>query len=466
MLVAKTVFRRELLTNLQKQTFLKNLEEVKARFPEARFEFYSDFKSIKVSVSTGKEISAARNAELLREFNSAYQKTNKEFAAKVKELEISVPSAGEPERWFRAGFGRSVDEAALAARRARSVEGEARALDFTSAEVKEVMTQRLAEVEKTRQALVDSPSMAKLVDRDAQGIRIPKEDVFDLARKFDAPDKLLAAVTKRYPKSGFSAEDANQLHDYAKGIDEFSPTILIAKRQTVNLDHAYQGGASADFLGMGSSNLKATASGIASRSTLEDALSGARKGEQSVTEIFKERMTQFKKVVGGDVVCSGDDCIRTASRALSDRDKLGMLDRLANNPQTKSVRMSFVGPGVEKDARMQLATHGESIEKALRKELEGHIEFENLQNMTFGFDMKTVELGHGKVDLIIGRKLRQNFSASEKREFQGAFERALNAVNKDALRYSQGEATSTTRAFQFYPGAGLPGALVPQIPDN
>jgi hypothetical protein len=444
------------LTNFQKETFLKNIDGLRAKYPGLQFELYSDFKSVKIAIQGQDGLSPEVNAQLLKDLNQVYLNSNKEFAAEVKKLGLSVPDAGEPEKWFRAGYGRSVDEAALAARRARQVDGDARVLDYSSAEVRGQMSQRLTQVEQSRVALSQSPSMQPLLEKSPQGSLIPRQDVFDLVRKNEDPRNLASAISSRY-KIAFSADDAKQLQTYVKGVDEFSPAILIAKRETVGLDTATAGGASADFLGLGSANLKATAEGIAAKPTLEQALAGARSGEQNVTQAFKARMDQFKKTVGGEVMCSGDDCVRLSSAALSESEKTKILADLAKNPDTRNVRMSFIGPGVAPEARMQLASHGESIEKAFRKELEGHVSYDKLQAMTFGFDMQTSTLNQGTVNLVIGKTGATRLSVQDQIEMQKAFSRALEKYNQDLRTYTQGSSRTSETTLRLLPGPGLLG---------
>jgi hypothetical protein len=280
--------------------------------------------------------------------------------------------------------------------------------------------------------------------------------VFDLVRKNDSPESLAKAISQRYDLKNFSTADALQLQDYAKSVDEFSPTILIAKRENPNLDAATRGGLSADFLGMGSANMKATAEGIAGKTSMEQALIGAREGEKKVTSTFKKRMESFKKIVG-DASCSGDDC--AMAKAMTDQEKTKVMQQLAKNPETRGVRMSFIGSNVSKETRMQLASHGESIEKAFRKELEGKIPFDTLNKLTFGFDMKASQLNQGTVNLVIGRGGGARLSAKEQAEMTQAFARAVEKTNgaKNA-GYLQGSGRFGAKEILWIPGVSLLGA--------
>lgn len=442
------------LTNYQKESVLKRLDSLKKKYPDVDFEVYSDFKSVKIAIKSKKEIDAATNEKILADLNKLYAESNQDFAAKMKELNIEVPEAGEPDQWFKAGYGKSVDEAALAARKARQSSG-AEVLDYQTSEVRESMSQSLAAVERKRQDLASSKNFTVLMEKQANGVSLPREDVLDLVRKNDNPEALAKAISKRYELSNFTAKEAAQLQDYVKGVDEFSPTILIAKRETVNLDDAIKGGLSADFLGMGAANLQATAAGIAKKDSVEAALIGAREGEKKVTNLFKTRMEKFRKIVG-DASCSGDDC--AMAKLMTEKEKIEVMRKLARNPETRGVRMSFIGSNVTPEVRMKLASHGESIEKTFRKELEGKIPFEKLNKMTFGFDMKSTQLNQGSVNLILGKGRGTRLSVKEQNEMYEAFKRAIQKHNAEkSATYSQGTQSYSASQIYWIPGTSVIG---------
>lgn len=442
------------LTNFQKETVLKRVAALKDKYPEVDFEVYSDFKSVKIVMKSSKEIDAATNQKILADLNKLYAESNSEFAEKMKELGIAIPEAGSADQWFKAGYGRSVDEAAIAARKARKSPG-AGVFEYASPEVRESMNRNLEAIEKKRQALAQAKDFAPLMEKNGKGVSLPREDVFDLVRKNEDPNTLAKAISQRYELADFTTKDATQLQDYVNGVNEFSPTILVAKRETVNLDGAIQGGLSADFLGMGAANLKATAEGIAKKDSLDTALIGAREGEKKVTGIFTERMRKFKKIVG-DASCSGDDC--AMAKLMSDKQKLDIMQKLARNPETRGVRMSFIGSNVSPEVRMQLASHGESIEKTFRKELEGKIPHSKLSKMTFGFDMKSTQLNQGSVNLLIGKGKGTRISAKEQIEMRQAFATALQKQNAEkSAVYAPGSESFSSSQIYWVPGISLIG---------
>ncbi len=452
------------MTNLQNKILLEKIKGLQDEFPGFTFDAYSDFKSIKIAVKSDREMTPEINDRLRDALDRAYRETNQQFGAEMKRLNITVDKVGDPKTWFKAGFGRTVDEASLASRRARNIGGEARVLDYSKPEVNGFMTDRLAQIEKSRQSLVNLSGHKALFEWSG-GVSLPKEEVFALVRKNPNPDDLARTIRERYNLSFFSSGEAARLQEYINGVDEFSPTLLIGKRENATLDRASNGGVSADFLGMGAANLHATAKGIAGKYDLASALQGARQGEQDVTNVFRAKMEKFKAKVGGEVTCSGDDCVRLGlpkDAPLTGKEKQSMVQSLAASPDTRGVRLSFVGSGVPEQTRMQLASQGEAIEKVLRKELSGKIPAEKLDRITFGLDMQTTQLNQGTVNLIVGRSPFNRLTSADKIELQSAFERALLKSNKDESAYIQGTTQLRENTLILVPGPALLNELTDQ----
>jgi hypothetical protein len=443
------------LTNRHKELLLQKIEELRRKYPDMQFELYSDFKSVKIAVRNPREFDPALSDRLRADLDSVFQQTNREFAAEMEKLGISVPAAGKPDHWFKAGYGRNVDEAALAARRARLLGGESHVLDYYTPEVRDAMTARLKQMESLRAELARSPAFKPLFSASVGSPAVPQQAVFDLVRKSKTPEDLAAAIRSSYGLKNFSTAEAARLQEYVRGVDEFSPTLLIGKRENANLDQALNGGLSADFIGMGSANLHATALGIAGKTDLPKALLAARRGEQQVTKTFAGKMAAFRRIVGGQVICSGDDCVRVASTAFSDREKLRLVSAVAGNSKTRGVRIAFVGPGVPSEFRMQLAAQGESLEKTLRQQLTGVLSPVRLKQLTFGLDMQTVALSQGTVNLIVGRGSQAPLTLSERAAIQQAFARALEKNNTEVSAYIQGTTQTSDSTLFLLPGTGM-----------
>lgn len=428
------------LTTFQQERYLAEINKLKARYPEIDFTNYQDFKSIQSSlqVRDSRKFTPARRTQLLADLDRAFLKANKDLKAEMDRLGISPKGLGSPDTWFRGGIGNSADRANLAARYSRRTSNQNPGFtNYDSGAVKDDLAGVLSSTEKIRTQIAGSPNFAPLLSS-ADGATIPRSDVFDLVRKHSDPQDLAAAISSRYNLRSFSAADASLLQRYAKGVDEFSPSILIAKRESLDLSDARLGVVSADFVGMGGDNLRATAASMAGRNSVDSAVLGARKNEGVVTNTFNARKNRFRSIIGEGSQCSGDDCVQVVKTIMTNQDKTRVMDRIARDPLTNQVRMTFVGPGVAPEHRMILVTQGEAIEKALRRKLEGTVDYDKLKNLTFGLDMNSVRANEGVVNLVIGKRVTTRLSSSERIHIQRAFEEALTAVNQGGTDFSAG----------------------------
>lgn len=426
------------LTNRHKELVAEQIEAVRRANPGLEVSPYSDFKSMRFAFS-GKI-----PANLERQLDQAFQTANQRFANEMREKNL-IRENDNPETWFRAGYGPSADQASAAARVGRTQGAENRLMSATSPVVQERLARDLRQAESSRQNLERGWGTSPLMTGSG-GSRVPSQAAFDLVRKSNSPEELATAVRAKYGLTNFSATDAKAFRDYASSVDAFSPSLRIAKREIVNLDEAVNGGFSADFLGLGAANSHATASALAGKDRIDQALLAARAGEQNVTREFRGRMEAFRRAVGDSARCSGDDCIGIATKPLSTNEKVELLGRLAAQPETQGIRMSFISEGVrESSHRTLLSTHGESIEKALRTELREALPATRTDGMTFGIDMRTRAAHQGDVDVLIGARPGLQVTAEESQKIREALQRAIKKVN-DQLK-----AEGTPSAYRLSP---------------
>lgn len=453
------------VTNIQKATLLKNLEALKAKYPDIKFDLYSDFKSTKIAMRNEKGFTPELSNQLLKDVDGVFLKTNNEFEAIMRKMKIEIPEVGPSANWFKAGYGRTIDEAAVSARYAREAEGSPRVFDFHSEEVTKVMNQRLRATEAKRVALVANPNFKKLLEKTRDGISLPSEGAFDLARKASDPAELAQMIRDEYRLKNFTTADAKQLMDYATGVNTFSPTLLIKKREILSLDEADMGALTGDAPGLSAANARATAAGIAQKPDLISALHGARLGEKEVTRRLVIQAKNFRRIVGGKVTRSGDDLQSIFTKPYSLDDKLKKMNRIARNPNTRRFRLAFIGEDVPKAFRDQLTARGESIERSLRRQLrEKRFDTNKLNRMAFGFDMQTVKLNDGTVNLLIGKNEFTRLTPQEVETMQAAFAAALKENNSlIGAKYIQGQAYTREADIRFVPGVGILGVVNRQM---
>src|SRR5690606_27536123 len=110
-------------SNLGQHLFMESLEEIKRKYPQLarvyNIHSYSDFKTVRLALE-------ARGAETLEDgmlnqiFGELTALTQQKLRRYLAENSLNrFPIPIEPEHWFVAGAGRSLDESALMARLCR-----------------------------------------------------------------------------------------------------------------------------------------------------------------------------------------------------------------------------------------------------------------------------------------------------------------------------------------------------------
>ncbi|WP_413560659.1 hypothetical protein [Bdellovibrio sp. HCB209] len=418
------------LTNYHKETVMKRIEELQKEFPELRVSEYSDFKSLRFAFE-GKV-----PADIEKRLQKIFKESNDEFSSYMKNNGI-LRENDKPQDYFKAGYGRTADEAGIAARYARKGEpGEL--ASYSNNTFKSEMNSKIQSVEQDRVSLRQQLGETKLVDGETF-----KPEVFDVVRKSMGDTQAIkSSLMSKYKLQNLSDKTVEDLQRYVKATDEFSPGLMIAKRESANLNEASKGGFTMDFVGLGASNMKGTAEALAKSKDLDTALTEARKAEKAVTVDVNAQKSFFKKIVTESVepgklksVCSGDDCVAIAAKPLNETEKTKILSRVADSKYASKMRFAFVNDGVKSsEARNALSTHGESIEKILRKNLGSTMESQKLDGLTFGVDMRTEALNQGSVKLLMGQAPDLYLTKSEIKRIQDAFKQSVDEFNKTSLK--------------------------------
>jgi hypothetical protein len=374
--------------------------------------------------------------DLEKRLAAVFKESNDEFSKYMKDNNL-LRTADKPQDYFKAGYGKTADEAGVAARYARKTEpGEL--VSYSDSKLKSDLTSKIQAVENDRVSLRQQLGQTKMVDGDTF-----QPEVFDIVRKNMGNDAAIkSALTNRYKLATLSDKSVTDLQRYVKTSDEFSPGLMIAKRESANLNDAAQGGFTMDFVGLGASNMKGTAEALAKSKDLDTALSEARKAEKAVTNDVNTQKQFFTKVVTESVepgkiksVCSGDDCVAIATKPLNEQEKVKVLSRVADSKYASKMRFAFVNDGVKSsEVRNSLSTHGESIEKLLRKNLSSQISPNKLEGVTFGVDMRTDVLNAGSVKLLMGQSPDLYLTKSEMSRIKEAFRKSVEEFNKTAYK--------------------------------
>ncbi|WP_413294600.1 hypothetical protein ACLSU7_05750 [Bdellovibrio sp. HCB185ZH] len=418
------------LTNFHKDLVLKRMEELQKEFPELKISEYSDFKSLRFAFE------GQVPKDLEKRLAAVFKESNDEFAKYMKDNGL-LRTSDTPQDYFKAGYGRTADEAGIAARYARKTEpGEL--VSYKDSRLKSDLNAKVQSVEQDRVSLQQQLGQTKMVDGDTF-----KPEVFDIVRKNMGDSAAIkSALSNRYKLSTLSDKSVEDLQRYVKTSDEFSPGLMIAKRESANLNDAAQGGFTMDFVGLGASNMKGTADALAKSKDLDTALNEARKAEKAVTNDVNTQKQFFTKVVTESVepgkiksVCSGDDCVAIATKPLNEQEKVKVLSRVADSKYASKMRFAFVNDGVKSaETRNSLSTHGESIEKLLRKNLGSVMDPNKLEGVTFGIDMRTDTLNQGSVKLLMGQSPDLYLTKLEQKRIKEAFKQSVAEFNKAAAK--------------------------------
>ncbi|MFN7729016.1 MAG: hypothetical protein ACK5P7_07665 [Bdellovibrio sp.] len=423
------------ITNRHKQIVLEKMDKLKAEFPNLEILPYSDFKALRFAF---REPVPPRLKDRL---GKVFTDANQEFRDELVKSRL-VRNEDLAENWFRAGVGRTADQANIASRYSRNVDGPNLVRDYADPALHGNLGQNLISVEYSRDQVQTGLMGTGLLEAvpGSTNRMIPKLDVMDVVRKEKTPEAIRDALNQRYGQN-LTLKQSAHLRDYLNRVDEFSPGIHVAKREVPTLTDATAGGLSADFAGMGSHNMRETARALANSRNLDEALVATRNGERTVTQLFQQRMRDRQAIIrnyledkknmpGLKITCSGDDCIATVPRAMTTPERNELVQRLSRTDEPAGMRLAFVKDGISNPGeRNILAAHGEGIEKQLRRELAGKITEDKMKNVLFAVEMNGTARGEGAVRLMTGNS-RTALSAIERRQIQEAFLRAVQVFNR------------------------------------
>ena len=414
-----------------------------------------DFKAFRIAL--GGKIPKDLDAQLDR----AFQAANEKFKKELHDRKVIRPE-DDPSKWFRAGRGADADHADLRARQARDqAPGENRMASDQDPKTEALLQKKYEAVQQTRADLEKSYGSSPIM-QGAPGEMIPDKQVFGLIKNYKDPQALAQAVRSRFHTQSFNTADAQRLIDYDKQVNQFPVGIHEAERHIVNLDKGNKGGMTLDFRNMNIANKEATAKALAKSKSMNDAVTGARAGEVKVTEVFKAKRDEFKKMRAG-AECTGDDCAEAfISKKMTLSEKQAILRDAATNDKLRETRIAFVKDGVKNvNDRNTIGTHGEGIEKYMRGRLQTSLPPEVIDRLTFATDMQTRKLNTGRVDLIIGTAPDLKLTADQLTRIREALAKAVQDQNDFLYKEEKIHATysvgpDAAQSFIVIPTVGAP----------
>lgn len=384
---------------------------IKTNYPEMTLYKYSDGKSLTVDLVSGAPLQAI-HVEAINEGFASFQS---EFASLLKSKKIFRDS-DKTEEWFRMGVGRTSDEAYFAARISRKLSGPNRVIHFSSPAIQKKLVDLLFYADYFRAQIASSDKLRFLLEHDSvTQQKIPSLALFEILRKAGSPKTLASSFFERF-QLHLEPNEVDWLFNYAEIVDLMNPKFFVVDQTVVTLANAVNGGIVVDRKGMGAANQRASALAalhasyeVVSNKKLVD-LSPAQlsKAAATVIEKFMKLNREQEALVTAEISlyrermekewgakCRGDDCV------IEDISNINLAVFL-NSDLIRGQRVVRIPPGIAlPEARSEMSTHGEAIEKSLAKQLYKYLKRTTLEELTFAVDFKTTTLNSGKVNLIV-----------------------------------------------------------------
>lgn len=409
---------------------------------------YDDWKNIKVTilprpkplhlVKSKADSSYPIPKEVVDDMQGIFVRVNSQFVEFVRANGFDVDTRADI--WFRGGIGKTPDEAELAGRLSREMAGPNVTRNFEDPQIQIALDNYKAWAEEMRRGVPADPTTGRPAELGL--IQLPSmkpllkdefidPEVLDIVAKTQSIDSIRERLARKYGAE-ITRDEVERLRTYNMLIDNFSLNPHVAERKVASLERADHGGMSLDFAGLSAKNRGATAEALAGAKGLRDAVRRVRRGEQTVTRMFKAMSQNVKKIVDPFLessVLSGDDFVGLFDKPWTLKRKHELVDALSTLKNPSAQRVAFISEGVDPKHRNLLAAHGEAIEKVLRQELEGVVKTEKLREVVFAIDMGGKKIGDGQVDLIIGVGSEAHLSPQDRKAIHDAFEAAVQKFN-------------------------------------
>lgn len=410
--------------------------ELAGKYPGLRVELYSDYKAIQAAII----VRGGNNERMMSDIRKVLDNVDQAFMREIKSGEFpSIPENLRNEPWFSTGVGETGDLANVQAR-------------FPPGTTWEQIQASWVKVRQLRQELEGRFGRTPLMKKVAGEVdaKVPTAEVYALLRG-SADNDYVAKVLNHRHGLQLKPEDVESFRAYAREADNFSPGLLIAKRESHDFDRATSGAVTLDFGGVGGLNAESVGEGLAQGFDLKRSVMAVRRNERLVTnylDLIKKRTGDELKAllrrngIEARVSVSGDDMVIIPDKPFTDEIRQQILQSqarvqaeiLGRTGRNTNVRVSYVRPGIANPQdRAILAAEGEGIEKILRKKLEFQMTPAEMRTLTIGTDMRGSLRSSGDVGLLTNGALPPDRLAIIQREFRSAVEEA-NQKNGSTFR--------------------------------
>lgn len=404
------------LTNLHKDVVVSSLKSD----PEIAKQIvtqYSDFKSLRFGFKETTPELRTRIQDKLQDINRRYSEYVQSMAQEKGWSANAKGLSADTRNWYHGGLGSTPDEAGLAARDSRTVEGVSRVREFKESR---------ANLEKAAKDVSKGQSWAEnrfkevngtLVDA-GNGKKVPSAELIEAVKKATPAGDTSAVQKAVQDRFGLklSESETKQLQDYLDVGDRFSPGLLQEKRVVIDMSQEAEAVISADFKGQNARNLQETLGALASTEgkPLAERLKEVRKGEEAATAALEAKKARFREVTdklypGREAHFSGDDgmtflghkptraeqetFVREWIKAGGDPGDL----RLTAEP----FRYQDTGKLIDAESRSKFVVEAEGVEKKLRGELISKMDREQLNDTQILVSLEAREAGPSQVHVSL-----------------------------------------------------------------
>ena len=317
--------------------------------------------------------------------------------------------AGDLRAWHT--FGVSEGHPDLAATAARFAPGRfdreksvpLNPVEFSEAQAASVVDKIEALRQSLSQSLIETNVMAPY---EGQSEKVLSHAAIDILRKVKASnlDEYVASVQKTFKTNHgvtLNREQVIELRDYFTLTDIFQPNIRSAKRTEIALTGGKHGIQNVDFAGQNIFNFYHTMGALTRASSSskknergKNAVIFARENEALATarlEKLKEGFDGNRSDAGfsGEYQLSGDDGVVVLQNPVTVDNHNQLYRSLLKQGNIADYRMVYVAPPTSSEKRNDAGflsgeiVRGETLEKALRKSLQGKISAQDLERVGF-----------------------------------------------------------------------------------